>query len=192
MTFIITRTLITALIFVAGTATATQPQSDEDTISSELAELLPYLNNDKLDLPETVGQSSSCSVHLLVSALLYRRNPDKHRNDFFAALVVDDYADRAAGKYNYVNPDAIASTIDSSMAVPDGITDNRVKAVIGFCTLRDKNLWIDTQKAGRISLARAVRGMALSLLLVGTDEDSLAIANAIDAHTAANHSPPGQ
>ena len=189
MFFIIARALAVALTLALGTASAT-PQSQEDATSTELLRLLPYLNDDKLELPETVGQSTSCSIRLLTSALLYRRNPDKYRNDFFAALVIDDYAERAAGSHNYVEPDAIAATIDSSMAAPGGITDNRIQAVIGFCALRDKNLWVSTEKLGRISLARAVRGMAMSALLAGTDENSLAIANAVDAHTAASHGSP--
>jgi len=78
------------------------------------------------------------------------------------------------------------------MAAPAGITDDRVEAVIGFCALKDKNLWVATQRAGRVSLARVVRGLALSSLLKGTDEDPLAIANAIDAHTAAARRPSGQ
>ena len=191
MPFNITGALITALLLGSGTNPA-EPQQRADTAAIELTRLLPYLDNDVRALPDDAGQYSSCSVRLLASALRYRRNPDKHRNDFFAPLVIDDYADRAAGKYNYVNPDQIASTIDSAMAAPVGITDDRVKAVIGFCALKDENLWVATQKAGRISLARVVRGLALSSLLKGTDEDPLAIANAIDAHTAAGLSSSGQ
>jgi hypothetical protein len=190
MSFNITATLITALLLASG-PTPAEPQQQADTAPAVLAKLLPYLDNDARALPEDAGQSGSCSVRLLASALGYRRNPDKHRNDFFGALVIDDYADRAAGNYNYVAPDDIASTIDTAMVAPAGIADDRVKAVIGFCTLKDKNLWVVTQKAGRISLARVVRGIALSSLLKGTDEDPLAIANAIDAHTAAAQRPPG-
>ena len=189
MSFISVGALAVASILAFGTAAAA-PQAQGEATTSELHKLLPYLNDDKLYLPEAPNLSSSCSSRLLTSALLYRRNPDKHRNDFFAALVIVDYAERASGKYNYVEPDAIAATIDSSMALPDGFTDDRIKAVTGFCSLKDRNLWVATEKMGRISLARVVRGMALSALLAGTDEDSLAIANAIDAHTSASHSSP--
>jgi len=191
MPFNIASTLITALLLGSGPASA-EPKQQTNAAPAELTRLLPYLDNDARALPEDAGQSSSCSARLLASALGYRRNPDKHRNDFFGELVIDDYADRAAGKYNYVSPDNIASTIDTAMAAPAGITDDRVKAVIGFCALKDKNLWVATQRAGRVSLARVVRGLALSSLLKGTDEDPLAIANAIDAHTAAARRPSGQ
>lgn len=183
-------TLTAALLLGLGAAYA-EPQDQADT-AAELATLLPYLDNDSRALPENADQSRSCSVRLLASALRYRRNPDKHRNDFFGALVIDDYADRGVGNYNYVEPDDIAATVNAAMGTPAGIADDRVKAVIGFCALKDKNLWILTQKAGRVSLARVVRGIALSSLLKGTDEDPLAIANAIDAHTAASQGIPGQ
>jgi len=192
MPFIIPRTFITALALCTGAAVAVQPPSQTEDALIELAALQPFLHDDKLDMPETTLQSGSCSVRLLSNALHYRRNPDKYRNAFFAALVIDDYADRAAGRYDYINPDEIASTIDSAMSAPDEITDNRTKAVIGFCALKDKNLWVNTEKAGRISLARVVRGIAVSSLLEGTDEDALAITNAIDAHTASGHGPPEQ
>lgn len=187
MSLIIARTLIMAFVLGAGMPATAQSQLQEDNTAAELIELLPYLNDERLDLPTTAGQSSSCSVRLLATALLYRRNSGKYRNSFFATLVIDDYVGRAAGRYNYVALDEVASIIDSAVSAPDGITDDRVKAVIGFCTLKDKNLWVAPENAGRISLARVVRGMALSSLLEGTDEDPLAIANAIDAHTAASH-----
>ena len=191
MPFSIMHTLITALVLSTGaTAVAQQPRTED--VTAELVSLQRFLDNDELDLPDATESSSSCSVRLLSSALHYRRNPDKYRNEFFAALVIDDYADRAAGKYNFVNPDEIASTIDSAMTAPVGITDNRTKAVIGFCALKDKNLWVATETAGRISLARVVRGIAVSSLLEGTDENAEAITNAIDAHTASSHSSPGQ
>lgn len=192
MPFGTSRASIAALALVAVVAIAAPPPPETDDVTSELVALQPFLDNDELDLPMNTARSSACSVRLLSSALRYRRNPNKYRNDFFSTLVIDDYVDRAAGKYNYVNPDAIAATLDSAMAAPDRITDNRTKAVIGFCTLKDKNLWVVTRKSGRISLARIVRGLAVSSLLEGTDENPLAITNAIDAHTAASHGSPGQ
>jgi len=121
-------------------------------------------------------------------ALLYRQEPDKYRNAFFEQLVVSDYPQRSARQYNYVDPDQIARTIDAATALLPGMTDRRLAAAVGFCSLKEKNLWVATEKAGRLSLARILRGMALTSLLQGTDEDPLAIANAIDSHTAAQGS----
>ena len=189
MSFIFARVLAVVLTITAGIVWA-HPNPQEDASSTELLALLPYLNDEKLALPETLRQSRSCSTHLIISALLYRRDPNEYRNEFFASLVIDDYAERDAGRYNYIEPDAIAATVDSSMVVPGGITDNRIRTVVGFCALKDKNLWVATEKLGRISLARVVRGMAMSALLAGTNEDSLAIANAVDAHTASGRKFP--
>ncbi len=69
------------------------------------------------------------------------------------------------------------------------MTDKRFQSVIGFCAFKDENLWVDSPK-GRVSLARVMRGLTLSTLLAGTDEDPLAIAAAIDEYTAASHSAP--
>lgn len=176
------------LSLLVGLAVPTGPESKTGD-AAELMAIQAVLKDEASDLPRAANQSSSCSVRLLSLALRYRRDPDKYRNDFFSTLVVDDYTDRAAGKYNFVDPDEIAATIDSAMAVPDGITENRIKAAVGFCALKDKNLWVSTKNAGRISLARLVRGMAVSSLLEGTDEDPLAITNAIDAQTATRGSP---
>lgn len=136
---------------------------------------------------EPLSKSGSCSVKLISLALLYRAEPDKYRNDFFSSLVVDDYADRKYGKYDYVDPGKIEQTINIATIAPIGVTDQRIKAAIGFCALKDKNLWVVTKKAGRISLARMLRGAAVSSLLTGTDEDVFAITSAIDAHTAESH-----
>jgi hypothetical protein len=178
-------------IFLLATLAASAGQESKTSEAVDLLALQAILTGEASELPDTT-RSSSCGAKLVSLALHYRQEPDKYRNDLFAALVIDDYVDRAAGKYNYVNPDEIATTVDSAMATPNGITDNRIKAAVGFCVLRDKNLWVVTRKDGRISLARVVRDMALSSLLEGTDEDALAIVNAIDAHTAASHSSPGQ
>ncbi len=161
-------------------------------MSIELQRLAPYLDNDALALPGHTERSNSCSVRLLAGALGYRRDPDRFRNEFFESLVIDDYADRAAGKYNYVKPDEVPSIMQSAMTVPAGISDDRIKAIAGFCSIKGKNLWVETEKAGRISLARMIRGVVLSSVLEGTDEDPLAIANAIDARTSAAHRPTGK
>ncbi|MGY3265498.1 hypothetical protein [Lysobacter sp. HA35] len=168
--------LATAILAVSLTC---QAQSNEE---AELRALLPYVEG--LTPPPQVPRQS-CAARVVAYALLYRAEPNKYRNDFFGELVVNDYAQRSAGQYTLVEPDRIATTVDSASALPGNITEPHLSAAAGFCALKDKNLWVFTRKAGRISLARVLRGMALTSLLEGTDEDPLAIASAIDAHTAA-------
>ena len=92
------------------------------------------------------------------------------------AASVSASASRARGTSCAVSAVAVA---------PDGVTDERVRRVVGFCALRDRNLWVSTETQPRISLERMLRGAALVSLLEGTDEDALAIANAIDAQASA-------
>ena len=177
------RILLIAVALSISFSALAQSSSEE----IELRELAPYLENPDLAPPDT--PRNSCSARLVGYALLYRQHPNKYRNAFFAELVIDDYADRAAGKYNYVDPDEIADTIDSASIAPGGIDDRRISAAVGFCALKSRNLWVATRDAGKISLARVLRGIALSSLLEGTDEDALAIANAIDTLTAQQAQP---
>lgn len=173
------------LSFAIGSSFAANPESTDE--ASDLLKLQSVLDNANANQLEPLSKSGSCSVKLISLALLYRIEPDKYRNDFFSSIVVDDYADRKNGKYNYVDPEQIEQTIGTATAAPTGVTDQRIKSVIGFCAIKDKNLWVTTKKAGRISLARFLRGAAVSSLLTGTDEDVLEITNAIDAHTAESH-----
>ena len=172
------RFLLLAAVLSISLPTLAQSPSEE----VELRELAPYLNDLDLVVPDV--PRNSCSARLIGYALLYRQQPDRYRNAFFAELVIDDYADRAAGKYNYIDPDEIASVIDAASVAPAGIDDRRISAAVGFCALKTENLWVATQRAGSVSVARILRGIALSSLLDGTNEDASAIANAIDASTA--------
>jgi hypothetical protein len=169
--------LLAAVLSVSLPAFGQSPSEE-----AELRELAPYLNDLDLAVPDV--PRSSCSARLIGYALLYRQQPAKYRNAFFAELAIDDYAERADGKYNYIDPDEIASTIDAASVAPGGIDDRRVLAAAGFCALKTGNLWVATRGSGNVSIARILRGIALSLLLEGTDEDASAIANAIDAMTA--------
>lgn len=179
-------------LLLAGTGSDAAAAQAPSVAPSELERLLPYLDDDTLALPEEAWEFESCGARVLAAALGYRRDPHRFRNDFFRLLAVDDYAERAAGKYDFVQPDDVAATMQSAMAVPAGIADRRIEAVAGFCALRDRNLWVETKASGRVSLSRMIRGVALSLLLKGTDEDPLAIANAIDADASAAHRSPEQ
>jgi hypothetical protein len=169
----------------AGPALAEGPEPSAGQATAQLLALQSFVGKDELEPPTAGLDSSDCSVRLLSAALHYRREPERYRSAFFAALVIDDYEDRAKGRYNMVAVGEAAALLESAMVAPDGATDERVRRVVGFCALRDRNLWVSTETQPRISLARMVRGAALVSLLEGTDEDALAIANAIDAHTSA-------
>ena len=129
-------------------------------------------------------------VFVCISATSLAAQSEPQSDAVVAELVIDDYAERLEGNYNIIGPDDVASTIGAATSAPEGITDQRIHMVIGYCALKDKNLWVQTQEAGRISLARFLRAAVLSSLLNGTDEDALAIVNAIDAHTASRYPSP--
>lgn len=168
------------LVLFAGPALAQDPEPSAEQATAQLLALQPFVGKDER-LPPAAGlESNDCSVRLLATALYYRREPDKYRNAFFAALVIDDYGDRAKGRYDMVGQNEAAAALESAMVAPAGITDESVRRVVGFCALRDKNLWVATKTQPRISLARMMRGAALVSLLEGTGEDALAIANAVD------------
>lgn len=166
------------------------PTTDSGSAAVQLRELQSLIDNDSLKVPELLLGSDACAVRVLSGVLLYRRDPDAYRNALFAELVIDDYAERSAGKYNDVDKDEAIAAMDAASVAPEGISDQRIQMVLGFCALRDKNLWMKTPDGSRLSLARFFRGAALASLLKGTDEDAVAITSAIDAHTARSHAPP--
>lgn len=175
------------LALFAGLALAEAPEPPAVKATAQLLALQPFVGKDGKVPPAAVMDSTDCSVRLLATALYYRREPDKYRDAFFAALVIDDYDDRAEGRYTMVGATEAATALESAMVAPAGIADESVRRVVGFCALRDKNLWVATKTQSRISLARMMRGAALASLLEGTDEDALAIANAVDAQASAEH-----
>lgn len=168
-------------------ASPSAPESLEGEAVAQLLTLQSLIDNDAAPVSDALLGSDACAVRLLSGVLLYRRDPDRYRNALFAELVVDDYAERSAGKYNDIGVDEVVSVMDAAASVPQGITDQRIQMVAGFCALKDKNLWTRTGDGNRLSLARFLRGAALSSLLKGTDEDTVAITRAIDAHTASRH-----
>lgn len=131
-----------------------------------------------------VSSRDSCPVKTAKLAALYRYQPDKYRNAFFEMLVIDDYADRDKGIYNFVGGDQVGEIVGEAIKNFGQPDDARFELVIAYCALRDRNLWVNTEKRGRLSLARFMRSAFLAALLKGTSEDPLAIANAIDRHTA--------
>lgn len=169
----------------AGPALAEGPEPSAEQAAAQLLALQRFIGKDELEPPAAGLDSADCSVRLLSAALHYRREPDSYRDAFFAALVIDDYDDRAKGRYNMVGANEAAAVLESAMVAPDGVTEESVRRVVGFCALRDRNLWVSTPTHPRISLARMMRSAALVSLLEGTDEDALAIANAIDAQASA-------
>ena len=168
----------------AGPALAEGPEPSAEQATAQLLALQPFVGKDELEPPAAGLDSTDCSVRLLSTALHYRREPDRYRNAFFAALVIDDYDDRMKGRYNMVGASEAAAVLESAMVAPEGVTEESVRRVVGFCALRDRNLWASTETQPRISLARMLRGAALVSLLEGTDEDALAIANAVDAQAS--------
>ncbi len=178
--------LCAALALVPAPAFAT----DMDDSAVQLRRLQALIDNDNKDVPATLLESRACAVRVLSGVLLYRRDPDRYRNALFAELVIDDYAERSAGTYNEIGTDEAASAMDAASVAPEGITDQRVRMVIGFCALKGRNLWMKARDGSRLSLARFFRGAALASLLKGTDEDTVAITSAIDAHTASRHASP--
>lgn len=178
--------LCAAFVVVFAPALAT----DKDDTAGQLHRLQALIDNDNEDVPAKLLESGACAVRVLSGVLLYRRNPDRYRNALFAELVIDDYAERSAGKYNEIGIDEAVSAMDAASVAPEGITDQRIQMVIGFCALKDRNLWTKARDGSRMSLARFFRGAALASLLKGTDEDTVAITSAIDAHTASRHPSP--
>lgn len=178
-----TSTLWSALAVASPSA----PVAFEGETVAQLLTLQALIGNDTDPVSEGWLESDACAVRLLSGVLLYRREPNKYRNALFAELVVDDYAERSAGKYNDIDVEEAVSVMDAASSVPREITDQRIRMVAGFCALKDKNLWTTAGNGSRLSLARFFRGAALSSLLKGTDEDTVAITSAIDAHTASRH-----
>jgi len=173
-----------AMAVCAGPALADTAAPPTTDAAAQLLELQGFVGDDEREPPTAGLKSADCSVRLLSAALHYRREPNRYRNEFLTALVIDDYAERSKGRYNMISAGAAALALESAMATPDGVTDESVRRVVAFCRLKDRNLWVATETQPRISLARMVRGAALVSLLEGTDEDALAIANAIDAQAA--------
>ncbi len=178
-------------LLACGPEAAAETRKQSDPVAADLKRLAPLFDKMNGILPEDLKlkQPNACPTRLAYAALQYRHSPDAFRNAFFALLVIDDYEDRADGIYNMISPAEAASEIDRAVSKHPGITDRRFQAVLGFCAFRDENLWVDSPK-GRVSLARVMRGLALSGLLEGTGEDPLEIAAAIDANTAASHDAP--
>ena len=185
------RSVVPVLWAMLAMVAAPAGENDSGEAVAQLLDLQALIDNDAGEVSETLLESDACAVRVLSGLLLYRRDPDRYRNTLFAELVIDDYADRSSGKYNDISVDEAVSTMQSASSAPEEITDKRIQMVIGFCALKDKNLWMMARDGGRLSLARFFRGAALSSLLKGTDEDPLAITSAIDAHTASRHLSPG-
>lgn len=146
--------------------------------------LSPYFDVQKSPSGLSVSSRDSCPVKIVKLAVLYKHRPEQYRNDFFGMLVIDDYADRDKGIYNFVDGDQVGPLAGESVKKFGKPADARFEPVIAYCSFRDKNLWVNTAQRGRISLARFMRGVFLSALLKNTSEDPLAIANAVDRHTA--------
>ncbi len=180
-----------AVLLASGAAAGAEPARHADAVAADLKRLAALFDHGVARLPEnfSLRRPDACPTRLAVTALQYRGDPDAFRNAFFAMLVIDDYADRADGIYNMLSPSEAASAINDAAAKHPDVTDKRFQSLIGFCAFRDENLWVDSPK-GRVSLARVMRGLALSALLAGTEEDPLAITAAIDAYTAASHRAP--
>ncbi len=178
---------LAAALLTCGAAAPAEPVRPADPVAADLKRLAPLFDR-AAALPGNFAlrKPDACPTRLAVAALQYRNDPDTYRNAFFALLVIDDYEDRADGIYNMLSPSEAATAINDATARHPDVTDKRFQSVIGFCAFRDENLWVDSPK-GRVSLARVMRGLALSALLAGTDEDPLSIAAAIDTYTAASH-----
>ena len=190
-TLVLQACVASLILYAAGSVASAQvPTTDSGGAATQLLGLQSLIENDDLKVSETLLESDSCAVRVLSGVLLYRRDPDRYRNALFAELVIDDYAERSAGKYNDIGKDEALAVMDTAAAAAEGISDQRVQMVLGFCALKDKNLWMKAPDGSRLSLARFFRGAALASLLKGTDEDTLAITSAIDAHTARSHAAP--
>jgi hypothetical protein len=183
--------LFTAAILFAPLAAATPPADDSSRVASDLVQLgALFESTNRTPLEQIVlAAPESCPTRFALTALQYRTNPDAYRNTFFEQLVIDDYAQRAKGLYNIVSPTDVEVAVDRAEAEYPGIADRRWQLVVAFCSLKDKNLWVESP-TGRISAARVIRGAALHAVLQGTDENPLEIANAVDAHTARHQTAP--
>lgn len=178
------RSFFAAALLFAPLAAAAPPADDSRQIASDLVQLAAlFEGTSTMPLEKLVlAAPESCPTRFAVAALKYRASPDAHRNAFFEQLVIDDYAERAQGRYNLVSADDVRAAVDRALAGYSGVA-GRLQPIVAFCSLKDKNLWVSTPQ-GRISIARVMRGAALGAALAGTDEDPLEIANAIDARTA--------
>lgn len=149
-----------------------------------LNRLSPYFDGQKSPNDLAVSEQDSCPVKLTKLAALYRFRPDQYRNAFFEMLVIDDYAARDNGNYHFVAGDQVGAIVGESIRDFGKPDDKRFALGVAYCALRDKNLWLDSTDRGRLSLARFMRSAFLAAILKNTDEDPLAIVNAIDRRTA--------
>ena len=183
--------LFTTAILFAPLAAATSPADDSSRVASDLAQLGALFESSNRTLPEQIvlAAPESCPTRFTLAALQYRADPDAYRNAFFEQLVIDDYAQRAKGLYNIVSATDVGIAVDRALAKYPGVSDRRLQLVVVFCSLKDKNLWVESS-TGRASAARVIRGAALHAVLQGTDEDPLEIANAVDEQTARRQTAP--
>lgn len=162
---------------------------DAQDIAARLNALAPLLRAPPPVVPAALmpKDGDACAVELATVALLYRNDPDTWRNRFFGLLAIDDYQARARKEYNLIGGEDVAQVVNDALAVVPGVTDERMRFVVGFCEMKRTQPFVMTRKAGMIAMSRVMRGMMLVDLLIGTDEDGRAMANAIDAHTASLH-----
>lgn len=179
------RSFIAAALLLAPLAAAAADDSSQ--IASDLVQLAALFEGTVTTPIEklVLAAPESCPTRFAVAALRYRANRDPHRNAFFEQLVIDDYAERAKGRYNVVSAGDVRAAVGAALAGYSTVAE-RLQPIVAFCSLQEKNLWVSTQQ-GRISIARMMRGAALYAVLADTDENPLEIANAVDARAASRH-----
>ena len=127
--------------------------------------------------------SSNEAVAALACTALFVASPKKHRDGFYQALSIDDYAQRKDGKKKIISFGDFQRLMKSIDARAKGDKDDeRIILLIEFIDLKDQNLWFEGP-GGHISLARFIRGMYLGSAFAGSKLDAEKIANEIDKKT---------
>ena len=116
------------------------------------------------------------------AALLFRHRPDRYRRIVFRTYAVRDYALQAQGRYNFIGRQELFDTLRDIETRNAGLRDSRLMLLLTFLHYRDANAWFYV-KEQRISVARFFRTAFLTVILKGTDINSLRLVNAIDRAT---------
>lgn len=111
--------------------------------------------------------------------ILYREDTTNAWPWLLDTFAIRDYAKRAAGEYTFLTSEEMGSKIDEiDAAHPPSVSGNSPTMLRAFLHYQDLNLWVETVRNPRISVARFCRGALFGMVL--GKEIGLEAANRID------------
>ena len=168
------------VLFCAVGGRAAEPSSD--SLVHELNRYSGYiaraLQASELASLDKARLKAAPEVQSLITALLYRADPSKYRPQLSQHFTVHDYASRARGEVVEITQEEFISKLKQLEQVYPSLNPSPM-LLVSFTRFRDANLWFQ-QGGQRISVARFLRGAFLSVILKGSDQDAVAVANRLD------------